>query len=121
MHEDLGVRLRVKPVATPLQFLSQVGIIEDLAVVNDPDGLVFVVNGLITPGQVEDAQPCRAEPNLFVTIDSEGIGAAVSDEPQHTAEEMFLLCGGSMVDDSGYATHFGLWPNRPSPIMNFEF
>src|SRR5204862_3906551 len=61
-------------------------IVVDLAVEDDDDAAVFVVDRLPSAGQVDDAQPARAEPDVAVEIHALVVRPAVPDARQHAAE-----------------------------------
>src|SRR5690606_31415786 len=56
VHEHLGVRARAEAVAGPLELLTELDVVEDLAVEDDQEGAVLVAEGLRAAGQVDDAQ-----------------------------------------------------------------
>ena len=55
MNDDFGVGMRVELVAALFKPTPQFWKIVDFAVVDDPDAFVFVVDGLVATGQVNNA------------------------------------------------------------------
>src|SRR5256885_3114393 len=55
MNEDFGIGGGIECVAFGEQILSDLLIIIDLTVQYDPDGLVFIVDRLVTITQIDDA------------------------------------------------------------------
>ncbi|OPY67409.1 MAG: hypothetical protein A4E63_02259 [Syntrophorhabdus sp. PtaU1.Bin050] len=58
MQKHFRIGICREPVTPHFQFRPQLHIIEDFAVINDPEGLIFVVNGLISARKVKDAEAC---------------------------------------------------------------
>jgi hypothetical protein len=44
-------------MTSSLQILPDLWVVEDLPIINDPDGLIFIMNGLISTTEVDNAQP----------------------------------------------------------------
>ncbi len=61
MHDELGVGVGAKDVTLGLQRGLALGIVEQLAVVDDGDGAVLVEDRLPAIAQADDAQPSRGE------------------------------------------------------------
>src|SRR5712664_3645426 len=61
MNENFRVRLRDEAVTAERQALAQVAIVVQLAVEDDRDVLGFVPGGLVTAGQINDAQPAHPQ------------------------------------------------------------
>src|SRR5262249_1882999 len=61
MNDGLGVARGSKHVPAPGELSSELGIVVDLAVEDDPHRAVFVRDGLVSVREVDDAQPAHAE------------------------------------------------------------
>jgi hypothetical protein len=83
MKNNLRIGVRRKTMAAILQFSTELPKIEDLAVVNDPKGLIFVGDRLSTALDVHDAQARIAQTRLTVDVNTEFIGSAMPDHGQH--------------------------------------
>ena len=83
MDDHLGISMGIEAVATAFQLPPKLREVVGFAVINYPDALVFVVNGLVSAAEVNDAQPPHAQPNR--TLDEEPliVGAAVHDGVAH--------------------------------------
>src|SRR5262249_1140205 len=86
MHNNFGIAVGVEAVATGLEFAAQLGEIVDLAVENDPDRLVFVVDGLLATGEVDDAEAAHAEAYGATNVDALVSGVAVNDRLAHALD-----------------------------------
>jgi hypothetical protein len=105
MDQNLRIRVGVKPMATSLQVLPKLWIVEDLPIVNDPDGPIFIVNRLVSTAQVDDAQPGMGKSGVLTKIDPKGIRAPMPEQSQHLPEKLLRRRGRVEVNDAGYATH----------------
>ena len=79
MSPELGVAPRRQPVASRQQFGLQLGILEDLAVLRDPDRAVLVADRLPSARQVDDRQPPRPQRDPGLAMDLLVVGPAVRD------------------------------------------
>ena len=65
---------------------THVGVIEDFAVVGDPQRVVFVGHRLAAGGEVDDAQAAVAQGDFSLHVKSGSIGTAVRDDVRHAAD-----------------------------------
>jgi hypothetical protein len=86
MHEDFSVCVCVKLMPSGHKILPEIRIIKDFTIVDDPDGPILIVDRLITPGQIDNTQPCMCQADLLVEVYPEGIGTPVSNHSQHLPE-----------------------------------
>ena len=84
-------RIRIGGEAVPdgLQGRPQLDIVEDLAIEDDPQGAVFIRDGLVAPFQIDDAQSGASQANLPVQVEAETVGAAVAHHGEHPAQAGF--------------------------------
>src|SRR5690349_16001762 len=61
VDEDFGIGLCAEYVAAPFEIGTQLGGVVDLAVVDDPDRLIFIGDGLIPTSHIDDPQSAAAE------------------------------------------------------------
>jgi hypothetical protein len=64
MYYDLGIRLGFEDMALAEEVVAKGLIIVDLAVEDDPDRAILIGKRLVSPGQVDDRQPAKTEPDL---------------------------------------------------------
>ena len=83
VDDDLGVGVGVETVAAGQKRGLEGREIEDLAVVDDPDRLVFIMDGLAPGGQVDDAQTAHPQGNRAVGVISVLVRAPVDDDVAH--------------------------------------
>ena len=88
MHEHLGVAVRPKDVAGPLEFAGELAIVVDLAVLDDDDAAVFAADRLVAAGQVDDREAPRGDPDPAVDVHALRVGAAVDERRRHPAEPL---------------------------------
>ena len=61
MHDDFGVRVGRKPVASRFEVGAKFAVVVDLPVEGDPDGAILIGKRLPPAGEVNDGQPAVAE------------------------------------------------------------
>src|SRR5208337_5514903 len=85
---------------------AEFGKVVNLAVENDPCAAVFVEDGLMASGEVDDGEAAHAETGAVGDVESLIVGAAVHDLFAHVVHESFgdvaLAC---CANHSGNATH----------------
>jgi len=69
------------------QFLAQLRVIVDLAIEDNPDCPVFIADGLIPGGEVDDAQPPHANANWTFDVYSFVVRSAMKHGLAHVAED----------------------------------
>ncbi len=87
VEDHLGVAARPELVAAPDQFLAQRDVIVDFAAEHDGDAIVGV-HRLLAAGQVDDAEPAHAQPDIGGDMKAAVIGAAMEDGVVHPAQQM---------------------------------
>jgi hypothetical protein len=88
VDDDLAVAAGAKHVAGGLEFGVQLAIIVDLAVVDQPDALVLIGEGLVTAFAVDDAQAPMAEADGGTLERAGVVGTAVDEGGGHAAEKL---------------------------------
>ena len=86
VHDGLGVAAGAEPVAPGLQLAAQIGVIVDLAVVDQLDGAVLVGHRLVAAGGIHDAQPGHAQRQRALDPIALLVGASVPERPAHRFE-----------------------------------
>ena len=85
VENGFGVAAAVITMPGALQFGPQIGMIEDFAVVGDPQRAVLVGHRLGAGRQVNDAQAAVAESHAIVFVEAVTVRAAVADDVGHAA------------------------------------
>ena len=98
VDDDLGVAVRAEGVAGGLELGAQLAVVVDLAVVDEPDGLVLVGHGLVPALAVDDAQAAVTEADGRRLEGAGVIGAAVHDGGGHAPEKLPVGRAGEAED-----------------------
>ena len=88
MDDHLGVAGRRQRMPAALQRGSEFPVVVDLAVEDDDDAAVLVVDRLRSSAEIDDAQTARAEPQTDVEVHPFFIGSAVADPREHAFEQL---------------------------------
>ena len=96
-HLRVGVRVEAVPLA--LEVAPQLDVVEDLAVEDDPDGLVLVVDRLPAALEVDDREAGVGEAHASVHQGAEAVGAAMLQGPNH---RLHLRLGGGPGTAEGH-------------------
>jgi hypothetical protein len=105
VDDDLGVAPRPEAVAALLELRAQVEVVEDLAVVGDPERAVLVREGLLPGREVDDREPRVRQADPVVAVDAELVRAAVSERGGHGAERLDGGGGAASRQNAADATH----------------
>jgi hypothetical protein len=100
-------------MAGSLEFGTDIGVVEDLAVVGDPHRVVFVGHRLAASDEVDDAKAPVAKGDFTLHVKPRSIGSAVRDDVGHRAH--YAHVGGSAVgiQEARYAAHDVSTARRP--------
>src|SRR5581483_7629216 len=106
MNDDFGVGVRGKAMAAGFQVRTKLLEIVDLAVVDDPNGFIFVEDGLVPAGQIDDAQTAHAQSNAGLYEDPFIIRTPVHNGLTHPVNRGGVHHSVRMsLHHSGNATH----------------
>ena len=105
MDNDFRISVGIELVSSCLQVSAQFGEVINFPVENDPDALVFIVNGLATAGKINNAQSAHAQADLALHVRAFVVGTAVNDSSAHAADigRIHRLARGP--HHARYATH----------------
>src|SRR5208282_2116167 len=114
MNDDFGVGVSVEAVASAFEFGAEFGKVVNLAVVYDPGGAVFIENGLMASGEIDDGEAAHAQTSAVGDVESLIVGAAVHDLLAHVVHESFGdVALASCAHHSSNPTHGpGIYPFR---------
>lgn len=91
--------------------------IVDLTIENNPDGSVFIADGLMAGGQVDDAEAAHAEANHALGEDAVVVGTAVDNRVAHAAHGGGIRARvGAELEYARDSTHAVCL--RPAPAQN---
>ena len=114
VHDHLGVAARVEAVTERLQLRYQRLVVVDLAVVDDDDRAVLVVERLLAGREVDDRQPAMAERDPRLEVQTVAVGSAMGDRLVHTQRQAAVrLPLESRIDDACDPAHLSAL-RRPS-------
>src|SRR5262249_4659953 len=103
-ENDFAIAVRQETMAILLETFAQFAIVVDLAVADQDQRAVLVVQRLLSTGEVDDGQPTMSQRHVRVVINAFPIRAAMLERPKHAPERLLALRVG--VDDASDATHF---------------
>ena len=98
VDDDLAVAVRAEGVAGGLELGAQLAVVVDLAVVDEPDGLVLVGHRLVPALAVDDAQAAVAEADGRRLEGAGVVGAAMHDGGGHAPEKLPVGRAGEAED-----------------------
>src|SRR5690349_4577317 len=107
MNDNFGIAVGIETVPTLFEVIPQFRKVVDLAVENNPDGLVFVMNGLMTTGKIDDAETAHAEAGASTRSNAFVVGATVDNRGAHPTD-----CGG--IYDFIWAANQACYPAHRS-------
>ncbi len=106
VHDDFRVAARVELVTEGLQLGNQLLVVVDLAVEDDDDGAVLVVERLLTGRDVDDGQPPMPQGNPGCMMLAAAIGSAMLLQVVHPAQQLAVqIATAANVDHAGDSAH----------------
>jgi len=89
-------------------------VIEELAVIGDPERAILVGHGLVAAGDIDDAEAAVAQRGEGIAVVAGAVGAAMADDVRHAGEQRVRRGAGGAGDESCDATHMGMPLKLPS-------
>src|SRR5674536_397038 len=111
VDDDFAVAPGAERVAGRDELVAQLAVVVDLAVVDEPDGVVLVGDGLMAPGAVDDAEPAVAEAHVRALEGTGVVGSAVHERRCHAPEELPVGRAGES-EDAAHARELS-WGSGP--------
>ena len=106
MNDAFGVCPGIKAVAAFFQFRTKLRKVVDFAVIDNPGAAIFIENGLVTTGEIDDAEPPHAKASAVGDIDAFVVRPSMDDLIAHMAYQVFSdIAFPGCADDSGNSTH----------------
>ncbi len=105
MQNRLGIATAVVAVSGALQLRPQVGMVEDLAVVGDPQRAVLVGHRLGAGSEVDDAQATVSESYSVIFVETISVRPAVGNDVSHPADRSRFRAASVRHYRSRDATH----------------
>jgi hypothetical protein len=99
VDNGFGVTIRDEAVAAAFEIGTKFLEVVDLAIEDDPDGTVFIEDGLMTAGNVDNAEAGHAEAGTILREDALIVGAAMNDGLTHPVD------GGGFDSIASLAAH----------------
>jgi hypothetical protein len=90
VDNHFGVGMCGKAMAAAFQFVAKTGKIINFAVEDYPDGSIFVEDGLVASGKVNDAEPAHSQPGVILDEDAFVIRTAIHDRLAHAVDRLFV-------------------------------
>ena len=79
VQDGFGVAAGAVSMAGLFEGGTEIGVIEDLAVIGDPEGAVFVGHGLVAAGDIDDAEAAVAQGGEGIAVVAGAVRAAMAD------------------------------------------
>ena len=106
MDDDLGIAARAKDMAERSEFGHQRLEIIDLAVEDDANRTILVVERLIAAREIDDGEPAVAEPDARPIVETVAVGAAMGENVGHTSKQAPIrVATPTIIEDTGYPAH----------------
>jgi hypothetical protein len=122
MCDGFGVGLRVEMMPLRFKVSAQHGVIIDFSIKDDLDGLVFIVHGLPTGFQVDNAEPAHTDPDITLNVKALIIRAAMHQCTHHVFEHVLINGFPVKMIYSGNATHgFCSGDLRLDTALDFDY
>ena len=124
VHDRFRVGGGIETVPGGFELAPELTVVVDLAVEDDPDGAVFVVNRLVPSRQIDDAQTPHSQRHAVGRINSLIVRAAVPDDVTHLMRKRMRcirrqrIAGRSRFDEPGDAAHTINSPFSPRSARN---
>ncbi len=90
VNNCLGIAVRAVTVSASFQPLTEVLVVVELSVVDDPDIVRFVADGLMAGLDVDNAQAPHCQTDIAFHKETVIIGTAMNDLPVHVSERFPL-------------------------------
>jgi hypothetical protein len=90
MDDGFRVAMRSVTMASRNQLFAQSRMIVNLTVEYNPNGAVFIANGLMTSGDVDNTQAPHTDSNAALGVHALVVGAAVDHRGAHSPEDAFI-------------------------------
>ena len=100
-------------MAAAFEFGTEFREVINLAVENDPRAAVFVEDGLMASGKIDDREPAHSETGAVADVEALIVGTAIDDLVAHVAHECFGdIALSSCAHHASNSTHdFSLTPS----------
>src|ERR1700722_15310889 len=92
-------------MAGPFEGGTQIGVIENFAVVGNPERAILVGHRLMAGAYINDAEAGGAEGGESITIKAAAVRAAVMDDAGHAREQRVGRCVREACDETCNAAH----------------
>ncbi len=90
VNDDLSITMGVKLMAAGFEFAAQLREVVYLAIEDDPNALVFVVNGLVAAREIDNAEPPHAQAHRPASVNSLVVRPAMDDRLAHAVDLLRL-------------------------------
>ena len=106
VQQHFDVAVGAKDVTASDKLLAQLEIVVDLAIAHQHNRIVFIEDGLIAAGKIDNAETAETECDVVIDKVSVGIGATMKERIGHTSQHMFIDASlAAHIQISGKAAH----------------
>ena len=108
MDAGFGIAMTLIAMSRGFEFGTNVGVIEDLAVVGNPQRVVFIAHRLAAGREIDDAQAAMTDCYLSLHVEAVGVRSAVGDDIRHSADEPRIGRCAVSVNEACDAAHISV-------------
>src|SRR5579862_1010097 len=106
MNNRFRVAFSAIAVATRFEIFSQILVVINFTIEDDPNVPVFITQGLVAGLNVDDAEPAHCQAHVLLDKEAVIIGAPVDDLLVHSGERVTIHTPGSLgMKDTADSTH----------------
>src|SRR3989337_1747116 len=106
VDDAFGVGIRAEAMYL-FQALAQLLVVVAFAVIDNGDGLIFVEDGLVAAGHIDDRQAAHGQRDPAFFVISLTVRTAMLDSAVHAAQNSSIRLLPGAIDDAANATHQG--------------
>jgi hypothetical protein len=105
VHDRFRVAVRVETVPEPFEFFTQLAVVVNLAVVNDPGRCVGIVNWLLPAFKVDNCEAAHGQTHAVVEVIPVLVRTTMTDCVVHPLQQFPVDLSAVAANDACYPTH----------------
>ena len=105
VQDGFGVAMGCVAMAGGFQARAEIGVVEDLSVVDNPETAVFVGHRLMAGGDVDNAEAAMAQRRTGIVVKAVVVGSAMRDSGGHPPDNGARIRNWHCAGESGDPAH----------------